>query len=233
MALYTIADLHLSLGVEKPMDIFGGKWQGYQEKLNKNLHKLLTDDDVLVIGGDISWGINLRESLEDFKFIENLPGKKIILKGNHDLWWCTMNKMRNFFAENEITTIDFLFNNFHSYENIAICGTRGWTYEKDFKESGDEKVYKRELLRLENSLKQAKDAGFEEIYCFLHYPPIYSNYTCVEIIDLMKKYDVSKCIYGHLHSESLKYALTGDIDNIEYKLVSADFLDFMPILLKN
>lgn len=232
MALYTIADLHLSLGVEKPMDIFGGNWQGYQQKLDKNLNHLLTKDDVLVIGGDISWGINLKESLEDFKFLESLPAKKIILKGNHDLWWCTMNKMRNFFEENQIFSIDFLFNNFHSFENIAICGTRGWTYEQDFKQAHDQKIYKRELLRLENSLKQAQDAGFEEIYCFLHYPPIYSTYTCVEIVELMQKYKVSKCIYGHLHSESLKKAKKGLIDGIEYILVSADFLDFCPILLK-
>lgn len=232
MALYTIADLHLSLSVEKPMDIFGGRWRGYQEKLDKNLNKLLTPDDVLVIGGDISWGINLKESLEDFKFIESLPGKKIILKGNHDLWWCTMSKMKKFFDENSIKTIEFLHNNFYSYENIAICGTRGWAYEENFKEELDEKIFKRELLRLEESLKQAFSAGFTEIYCFLHYPPLYYNFTCNEIINIMKKYNVSKCIYGHLHGDSLKYAKNGLIDTIEYKLVSADFLDFMPILLK-
>lgn len=232
MSLYTIADLHLSLGVEKPMDIFGGKWNGYQEKIDKNLKNLLTDDDVLVIGGDISWGINLKESLNDFLFLESLPGKKIILKGNHDLWWCTMNKMKNFFIEHNIQSIEFLFNNFHSYENIAICGTRGWTYEDDFKEAQDEKVYKRELLRLETSLKQARDVGFETIYCFLHYPPMFQATECTEIIELLKEYKVSKCIYGHLHGESLKYAKSGDLDGVEYVVASADFIDFMPILLK-
>lgn len=232
MALYTIADLHLSFGVEKPMDIFGGKWNGYQKKIEKNWNHLITDDDTVVIGGDISWGINLNESLKDFQFIDNLPGKKIILKGNHDLWWCTMKKMKDFFEENDIKTIDFLFNNYFSYENIAICGTRGWTYEEDFKEANDEKIFKRELLRLEYSLNQAKIENFETIYCFLHYPPIYYNFKCDEIIELMKKYNVKKCIYGHLHSDSLKMAITGEIDDINYILASADFIDFMPILLK-
>lgn len=231
MALYTIADLHLSLGVSKPMDVFGGKWEGYQEKIKKNLSEMIKDEDILVIGGDISWGINLLESLEDFKFLDSLPGKKIILKGNHDLWWCTMNKMKNFFLEHNITTIEFLFNNFHSYQNIAICGTRGWGYEEDFKDKANEKIYKRELLRLENSLSQAKNAEFDEIYCFLHYPPIYANFVCHEMIDIMKKYGVSKCIYGHLHSESLKYAKYGIIDGIEYIMASGDYVNFCPILL--
>lgn len=233
MSLYTIADLHLSLGVSKPMDIFGGKWEGYHQKLEKNLNEILTDDDLLIIGGDISWGINLLESLEDFKFIDKLPGKKIILKGNHDLWWCTMNKMKNFFLEHNITTIDFLFNNFYSYKNIGICGTRGWAYEEDFKDEANAKIFKRELLRLENSLSQAQKAGHTEIYCFLHYPPLFSNFICTEMIELMQNYGVSKCIYGHLHGESLKFAKKGIIQNIEYIVSSSDFLNFSPILLLN
>lgn len=232
MALYTIADLHLSLGVEKPMDIFGGRWQGYQEKLDKNLHHLLTDDDTLIIPGDISWGLKLEETLNDFKFIENLPGKKIILKGNHDLWWSTSSKIQKFFEENDIYTIDLLFNNFKVYDNIALCGTRGWSYEENFKNEADEKIYKREVLRLENSLKQAHNAGYSEKICFLHYPPIYEHFKCIEILELFKIYNVSTCIYGHLHGESLKYAKNGIYENVEYKLVSADFLNFMPILLK-
>ena len=232
MALYTIADLHLSLGVPKPMDIFGGKWQGYQEKIKNNLSEVLTDDDIIVIGGDISWGINLDESLEDFLFLDSLPSKKIILKGNHDLWWSTMNKMKNFFEQKNITTIDFLFNNFFSYKDIAICGTRGWVYENPFTDKSDEKIYKREITRLETSLDQAQKAGFSKIYCFLHYPPIYPTYTNCEMVELMGQYNVSKCIYGHLHSESLKYAKKGVIDGIEYIVASGDYVDFMPILLE-
>lgn len=232
MSLFTIADLHLSKGVEKPMDIFGGRWQGYMEKIEKNWLSVIKDGDTVVLGGDISWGIDFKQSLEDFKFLNSLPGKKIILKGNHDLWWNTMRKMTNFILENEFENIEFLFNNFFMYENIAICGTRGWFFEEDFKESHDEKIFKRELLRLENSLMLAKKQNPEQIFCFLHYPPLYTNFYCKEIIEIMKKYEVSHCFYGHLHSESLKYAVEGMHENIEFKLVSSDYMNFVPLLLK-
>lgn len=231
MALYVISDTHLSFGVSKPMDIFGGKWVGYIDKLQENFQNL-SEDDVLVIGGDISWGINLKETLPDFKFLSQFPGKKIILKGNHDLWWESANKMNNFLHENDIFNIEFLHNNFHTYENIAICGTRGWTFEENFKDAHNEKIYKRELLRLEYSLDQAKKAGFDEIYCFLHYPPIHTKYRCHEIIELLEKYEVKKCVYGHLHSNEIKNRICGLVGNVEFILSSGDFIDFQPILLK-
>ena len=163
MALYTIADLHLSAGVQKPMDIFGGKWQGYMEKIQKNWRAVIQPEDTVVIGGDISWGINLQQSLPDFRILSDLPGKKIIGKGNHDLWWCTVKKMKRFFEENQIKNIDFLFNNCFIYDNIGICGTRGWFYEEDFKESHDEKIFRRELLRLEHSFQAALPARLHEL----------------------------------------------------------------------
>lgn len=232
MALYTIADLHLSNSVSKPMDVFGGKWQGYMEKIQKNWTHLVEEDDTVVIGGDISWGINLDQALADFHMIDRLPGKKIILKGNHDLWWSTVRKMTQFLQKNEISSIDFLFNNCFVYENTGICGTRGWFFEENFKECHDEKIFRRELIRLEASLKAARSQAVEEIICFLHYPPLYTSFRCGEIIDLMKKYDVKRCVYGHLHSDSLSYAVTGEHEGIEFILASGDFIDFTPILLK-
>ena len=232
MALYAISDLHLSNSVSKPMDVFGGKWQGYMEKIRKNWTHLVSDDDTVVIGGDISWGINLEQALADFQMIERLPGKKIILKGNHDLWWSTVRKMTQFLEAHEIHSIEFLFNNCFVYGGTGICGTRGWFFEEDFKESHDEKIFRRELIRLETSLKAAKQQNVSEIICFLHYPPIYTKFRCGEILDLLKAYGVSRCVYGHLHSDSLRYAVTGQQEGIEFTLTSGDFIDFTPILLK-
>lgn len=232
MALYTLADLHLSHGVQKPMDIFGGRWQGYMEKIEKNWRAVVTPDDTIVIGGDISWGISFQEAQADFLFLNDLPGRKIILKGNHDLWWDTIRKMNRFLEENEIENIFWLHNNCYFYEDVALCGTRGWFYEEDFKESHDQKIFNRELMRLEASLKAAMAENPREIYCFLHYPPLYIKFRCDEIISLMKKYGVTKCIYGHLHSDSLRYAIEGEYEGINFQLVSGDHVNFAPVLLK-
>lgn len=232
MALFTIADLHLSHGVSKPMDIFGGRWQGYMDKIDTRWRALVAPEDTVVIGGDISWGIDLAQARADFLAIDTLPGRKIILKGNHDLWWATARKMKAFLADNGVTTIDFLHNNCFFYEQTALCGTRGWFFEEDFQESHDEKIFRRELLRLEASFKAAKAQSPTEIYCFLHYPPLYINFRCGEIIALMQQYGVTQCIYGHLHSDGLRYAVEGIHDGINYRLVSGDHIDFTPVLLK-
>lgn len=232
MALYTIADLHLACAVDKPMDIFGGKWQNYMEKIKKRWNAIITPEDTVVIGGDLSWGISFAQSKADFDYLHALPGKKILLKGNHDLWWNTVKKMTEFCAQNGYDDVSFLHNNCYVYDDVAICGTRGWFFEEDFQESHDEKIFRRELLRLETSLKAGRDSGAKELYCFLHYPPIYANFRCGEIIDLMKKYGVTRCIYGHLHSDSLRWAVTGSHEGIEFILVSGDYLDFTPVLLK-
>lgn len=232
MALFTIADLHLSHGVEKPMDIFGGRWQGYMDKIEKNWRAVVGPEDTVVVGGDISWGIDFAEAREDFLFLSALPGRKLILKGNHDLWWNTLRKMHAFLAENGIENIDFLFNNCFFYEKTALCGTRGWFFEEDFKQQHDEKIFRRELLRLEASLKAGAAGDPDEIFCFLHYPPLYIHFRCEEIIDLMRRYGVTRCIYGHLHSDSLRYAVEGEYQGIDFRLVSGDHVDFMPVLLK-
>lgn len=230
MALYTIADLHLACAVDKSMDIFGGRWQDYMDKIRTRWTQTVKPEDVVVIGGDLSWAIDFKQAWADFTYLDQLPGHKIILKGNHDLWWNTMKKMNDFVAENQFHDISFLHNNCYFYGETAICGTRGWFFEEDFKESHDEKIFRRELMRLEASLKAANHA--KEIYCFLHYPPIYANFRCGEIIDLMKQYGVTRCIYGHLHSDSLRWAITGMQEGIDFVLVSGDYLDFHPFLLK-
>ena len=232
MALYTSADLHLACSVNKPMDVFGGKWQNYMEKIASRWQALVRPEDTVVIGGDLSWGIDFKQCLADFQYLDRLPGRKILLKGNHDLWWNTVKKMNAFLEENHFQNIEFLHNNCFFYEKTAICGTRGWFFEEDFKESHDEKIFRRELIRLEASLKAGRAGNPDEILCFLHYPPIYANFRCGEIIDLMKRYGVSRCIYGHLHSDSLRWAVTGMQEGIDFTLVSGDYVDFTPVLLK-
>jgi len=223
VALYAIGDPHLSLGTSKPMDVFGGAWVGYVEKLRKGFSEISSEDTV-VLCGDISWGMSLAESEEDFAFLEALPGKKLIVKGNHDYWWATASKMERFFAERGFKSLHIMHNNCHLYGELALCGTRGWFFEEDMKKT-DQKVFNRELVRLETSLKAA---GNREKICFLHYPPCYQGYRCEPIIDLLEQYDVKCCYYGHLHGASHRLAVQGKQDGVEYRLVSADYLHFRP-----
>ena len=225
MALYAIGDLHLCLGAPKPMDVFGSRWENYVERLREGFSEV-GSDDTTVICGDITWGMNLEEAREDFLFIHNLPGKKIILKGNHDYWWSTAAKFNKFCSENGFENMHLLNNNCYEYEDIAICGTRGWFFEEERSGEHDEKVFKRELLRLEASLKAA---GEKRKIVFLHYPPRYKGYTCQEILDLLERYEVRQCYYGHLHGPSHKLAMEGLWDGIDYKLVAADKLNFCPM----
>ena len=233
MALYTLADLHLAADVAKPMDIFGGRWQGHTEKIIKNWRALVAPEDTIVLGGDISWGINLAEAKGDFALIDSLPGKKIILKGNHDLWWETASKMHRFLDENGFTTIDFLHNNCFFYEKTALCGTRGWFFEEETGGAHDGKIMNREIGRLKTSLDAAKNAGAERIYCFMHYPPVFGKYECPRIVEMLSDYGVSRCFYGHLHAESHKRAFEGLYGGVEYVLVAADYLNFDPFLVMN
>jgi len=224
MSLYVIGDLHLCLGAPKPMDIFGGAWIGYMDKLREGL-RVIAPDDTTVLAGDLSWALDLNTAAADFSFINDIPGRKIILKGNHDYWWSTAAKFYKFCQENGFADQWILNNNHYIYEDYAICGTRGWFFEEEKGNSHDEKVFKRELLRLEASLSSAGD---REKIVFLHYPPKYKGYECPEIIALLNKYNVRRCFYGHLHSASHGLALEGLWDGIEYKLISADKLDFRP-----
>ncbi len=229
MALYAIGDLHLSLGAEKPMDVFGGNWVGYMDKLRQGL-SVIGPEDTTVLLGDLSWALDLTGAKEDFAWINQIPGRKIILKGNHDYWWSTAAKFYKFCEENEFSDQFILNNNHFEYKGMAICGTRGWFFEEERSGDHDEKVFKRELLRLEASLKSA---GELPKTVFLHYPPRYKGYQCDEILDLLQKYEVRRCFYGHLHGPSHKLAMEGLWDGIEFRLVSADFLDFQPFLVSD
>lgn len=225
MSLYAIGDLHLSFTANKPMDVFGPKWENYVEKIRSGF-SALDENDVCVLCGDISWGMDLAEAREDFRFIEELPGRKIILKGNHDLWWTSMAKMTAFLEENGFRTISFLHNNAYPFgDDAAICGTRGWFYEESRGETHDKKMIAREALRLEASLAAA---GERDKYVFLHYPPRYGNYSCPEILSLLKKYEVKVCCSGHLHAESLRWAFNGWLDHTQHICVSGDGIDFKP-----
>ncbi len=227
MALYAIGDLHLCLGAPKPMDVFGGAWVGYMDKLKKGM-SVIGPQDTTVLLGDLSWALGLQEAQKDFAWINEIPGKKIILKGNHDYWWSTASKFYKFCQENGFENQYILNNNHYEYNGWAICGTRGWFFEEERSGEHDEKVFKRELMRLEASLKSAKDMPK---MVFLHYPPKYKGYECHEILALLKKYDVHRCFYGHLHGASHGLAMEGLWDGIDFKLVSADRLDFQPFIV--
>ena len=225
MSLYAIGDLHLSFTANKPMDVFGPAWDHHVDRIIDGFSGL-NDDDVCVLCGDISWGMDLQEAKEDFRFIDALPGHKIILKGNHDLWWTSMKKMTSFVEENGFRSISFLHNNAFDYgDDASICGTRGWFYEESRGETHDRKMIARESLRLEASLQAA---GKRDKYVFLHYPPRYGNYSCPELLSLLKEYDVKVCCSGHLHAESLRWAFNGWLDHTRHICVSGDGIDFKP-----
>ena len=224
MALYAIGDLHLSLNSNKSMEVFGEGWKDYVERIRDgfaNIH----DDDVTVLCGDLSWGMSLEESLKDFQFINELPGQKIIIKGNHDYWWNTVSKMEHYFTEHKLTSIEFLHNNCQFYDTVALCGTRGWFYELDGPSPHNVKMLQREVGRLETSLLAA---GNRKKFCFLHYPPLYHGYECPEILQMLEKYNVTACYYGHLHGASHRLAVNEIRRGIRFSLVSADYLGFIP-----
>jgi predicted phosphohydrolase len=231
MALYVIGDTHFSEGCNKPMDIFGGAWMGYRDKLVSAL-AVLQPEDTLVVAGDFSWGMSLQEALPDFRLLDSFPGKKLLIKGNHDYWWETVSKMKRFFAENTIETIDFLHNSCYFYNGAALCGTRGWFYDKNDPAAGDDKIFKRELIRLEASLKAAVDQGATEIDCFLHYPPVFAGTEVPQITEILSRYPVKRLFYGHLHGDSLRGAFSGTRNGIYYAVVSADALGFKPIQIR-
>ncbi len=225
MAIYAISDLHLSLGIGKPMDIFGDNWANHEEKIKKNWISKVKEEDLVLLPGDFSWAMYLEESLEDFKFINELPGKKLLLKGNHDYWWTTLTKIRSFLEENNISNVDFLHNNSYLFEDKIIVGTRGWSDQ----EEQAEKIIKRENIRLNLSLQDGvnKYGNNREIIVCMHYPP-FNEYeqANLDFFRTMKQYNVKQCIYGHIHGESQKEAKQGIIDNIKIQLVSSDYLDF-------
>ena len=223
MALYAIGDLHLCLGAPKPMDIFGGAWVGYMDKLRDGL-SVIRPEDTTVLLGDLSWALDLSGAKADFAWINAIPGRKIILKGNHDYWWSTAAKFRKFCEENGFENLNLLNNNCYEYEGVAICGTRGWLF--DVGEPHDEKVMNREIGRLKMSL-DAAEPGLEKLV-FLHYPPVYTGTSAPEIVATLKEYGIKTCYYGHLHADSIRLALEDDYQGVQYRLVSADHVDFQP-----
>lgn len=224
MALYVLGDPHLSFRSEKPMDVFGGAWIGYVDKLREGL-SVLRPEDTIVLAGDISWGMSLEEAREDFAFLDSFPGRKLILKGNHDYWWTTANKTYRFWADCGFQTLNLLHNNCYEYGEYALCGTRGWFLDED-QNGHNQKVFNRELLRLEASLKAA---GERPKLVFLHYPPLYQGYRCEEILSLLEQYRVKACYYGHLHGGSHRLALEGIHGSVDYHLAAADYLKFRPL----
>ncbi|KHD16336.1 metallophosphoesterase [Clostridium butyricum] len=225
MALYTISDLHLGFNVEKPMDIFGDKWKNHCDKIKEKWLSKITNDDMVLIAGDISWSLKEEDSIYDLDWINELPGKKIISKGNHDYWWNSISKLNGMYENTK-----FLQNNFYVYEDYAICGTRGWICPGGDKFTlKDEKIYKRELIRLKLSLDAARKQGFEKIIVMLHYPPTNEKFQKSDFVNIIEEYSVEKVIYGHLHGPVLQGKLLNGLwGNVEYILTSADYIDFNP-----
>lgn len=229
MALFTIADLHLPLGIDKPMDIFGRAWDNYVQRLRENWQSVVAPEDTVVIPGDFSWATYIEQSEKDFEFLNELNGIKILLKGNHDYWWTTMSKLNKFVAKYD--NIGFLQNNAYMYKDTALCGTRGWNFPSAASSAEDEKIYARELQRLELSLEAAKKYSPKEIIVFTHYPPIAKNACETSFAKILERWNVKMCVYGHLHAASHKNAVEGIINGVEYRLVSGDYVQFMPVKL--
>ena len=230
MSIYVIGDLHLSFHEDKPMSIFGENWKGHEEKIKKDWIEKVKPNDLVVIPGDFSWSTYLQDTYEDFAYLNALPGKKILIKGNHDYWWTTLTSMRKFLEKNKFENIDFIYNTAYEFENYILAGTRGWGQNE---EGEDKKLLKRETIRLELSLQKALELqkkSNKEIIVFLHYPPIISNNISnnemSDFIKTMKQYNIKKCYYGHLHSTAIREAVEGEHYGIKFKLVSADGLDF-------
>lgn len=227
MSLFAISDLHLSFNVNKPMDIFGDKWLNHEEQIKNNWLELISPEDTVLIAGDISWGIKPVESKEDLDWVDMLPGRKIISKGNHDYWWGSINKLNSMYQ-----TTKFLQNNYYSYNEYAICGTRGWILpESDKFTDRDMKIYNREKIRLKLSLESAKNDGYTKFIVMIHYPPITENALDSDFAEIIKEYNVERVIYGHLHGLSENSALEGIIDGVEYTLTSSDYIKFIPKLI--
>lgn len=225
MAIYVIADLHLSFSQDKPMSIFGENWEGHSEKIKNNWISKAKPEDTVVLPGDFSWAMYLQDTYKDFEYLNSLPGKKLLLKGNHDYWWTTVTNMRNFLEENKFKNIDFIYNNSYLVENKLLTGTRGWNL---LDTENSSKMIKRESIRLQLAIEDGikKYGDDKEIIVFMHYPPISNTNKKSDFLKILKQYDIKRCYYGHLHGKSHQDAVEGIVDGIEFKLISADYLNF-------
>lgn len=225
MGLYSISDFHLALSGDKPMHVFGEHWLNHDEKIKENWMNKITDEDTVLIGGDISWSMKMEEGLMELQWIHKLPGRKILIKGNHDYWWTSITKLNSLYKD-----MQFIQNNFFTYEDYAVCGTRGWVSPggENFT-SKDEKIYSREIIRLKLSLDGAVKAGYKKIIAMIHYPPNNEKVLDTEFTEIFKEYAVEKVIYGHLHGPSLSKVFEGTVHGVEYILTSADYINFDPV----
>ncbi len=238
MSLYVMADLHLSSDGSKSMAVFGSRWVDYMEKIRKNWCAVINEEDTVIIPGDISWALKLEDTLADFRFLDSLPGKKLIGKGNHDFWWSTVSKMTAFLEQNGLSSIRFLYNNAYRMEDCIVCGTRGWFLEENQQNTVGEvdysRIVDREVIRLRLSLEEAKRLQTESeekplpILVFLHFPPVWNGFVCREILDVLHEFGVKSCYFGHIHGAYYAPRMT-EFEGIELILISADFLQFSPM----
>ena len=233
MSVFAISDLHLPLGIDKPMNVFGARWDNYVDRLRDNWQKIVGDEDIVLMPGDISWATYLEDAYKDLEYINSLNGTKIILKGNHDYWWTTMNKLNGFVEKNNFDTIKFIHNNCYVSGGIAICGTRGWNIAKDNSTDDDKRLFLREKERMILSLESARKQNPDEIIAAMHYPPVEKNGLNHDFIEIFKEYGVKTCIYGHLHAAAQDFAVQGDVDGVKLILVASDYLKFIPKLIRN
>lgn len=227
MALFAISDLHLDMTGNKPMDIFGDNWIGHDEKIKSNWIDKVKDEDTVLIAGDMSWSMNMGNGFLDLEWIHDLPGRKVMVKGNHDYWWGSITKLNNLYED-----MDFIQNNFFVYKDYALCGTRGWSCpgSENFSQH-DKKIYNRELMRMRNSLSRAEEAGYSKFIVLIHYPPIGERFMNSGFRDIFEEYSVEKVIYGHIHGNASMKAETGELNGVEYILTSADYIDFDPKII--
>lgn len=225
MALYAISDLHLDLNGEKPMDIFGQQWLEHDVKIQDNWIKTVKEEDTVLIAGDISWSMKMQDGLKEIDWIHSLPGKKILVKGNHDYWWGSISKLNNLYDD-----IKFIQNNFFSYGDYAICGTRGWISPGgDNFTQKDQKIYERELIRLRLSIDSAIKAGYSRFILMLHYPPLNEKQLTSGFVEIINEIKPKAVIYGHLHGVSAETAFKGSMDGVEYIITSSDYIGFSPV----
>ncbi len=238
MALFTLADLHLSLSGEKPMDVFGGSWVGFESRLTEYWNYMVQESDTVVVPGDISWAMDLEGAKQDLEFIHRLNGKKILMKGNHDYWWPSQKKLLTFLEENGLDSISVLKNDAIEAEGMILCGSRGWMCEDKMTEQ-DEKVLKREAIRFALSLEEGKkiqeerqkEGVFLPTVCFSHYPVVTQTQRENPILSVLKEYGVTRVYYGHLHNWGSK-PLVEEYDGIRFTLVSSDYRNFTPVRIE-
>ena len=239
MSIFVISDLHLDvLTNEKSMEVFGEKWKDYTKRIQKNWSAVVSENDTVILPGDISWALNLEDSLNDLKWINALPGKKILMKGNHDFWWSTVTKMKRFFAENDLNTLDILHNNAIETESYILAGSRGWFVDKTVQSQKNitvdyDKILNREQIHLRMSLNEAKkmqESSNKEILAFFHFPPIWSDFKCDELLNILNEYNVSRAFFGHIHG-SYNHRSYFEYNGIQFRMISADFIDFIPQLI--